>query len=104
MRDWMVITLTEVMYVCVQEDAEEIAARQRLGRLSTRTASAPTARLPVASSAAGLGRQSGASTSGQHIAPPKLSQDDSWAAELDNDDSWDSLEQKPAAGEPCDCV
>ena len=104
----VVITKTEVMYVCIQDDAEEIAARQRLGKLSTRTASAPNARPPVANStaapSAGLGRQAAASTSGQHIAPPKLSQDDSWAAELDNDDSWDSLEQKAAAGEPCDGV
>ena len=88
---------------CMQEDAEEVAARQRLGKLSTRSTSASTSRPPAASSlagtAAGLNRQSAASTSGRHIAPPKLTQDDSWAAELDNDDSWDSLEQKSATGE-----
>lgn len=47
----------------------------------------------------GTARQSAASTSGRHIAPPRLSQDDSWAAELDNDDSWDSIDKQTAAGE-----
>ncbi|KAL3157198.1 hypothetical protein ABBQ38_001437 [Trebouxia sp. C0009 RCD-2024] len=86
-----------------EEDAEEVAARQRLGRLSTRNTSAQSSKPPAASSTSastggGMARQSGASTSGRHIAPPKLSQDDSWAAELDNDDSWDSIDQKNAAG------
>ena len=84
------------------EDAEELAARQRLGRLSTRNSAAQSTRPPAASSAAsstaGTARHSAASASGRHIAPPKLSPDDSWAAELDNDDSWDSIDQKSAAG------
>lgn len=89
-------------YVPQEEDAEEVAARQRLGRLSTRNSSAQSSKQPPASAAVtlagGMSRQSVASTSGRHIAPPKLSQDDSWAAELDNDDSWDSIDQKTAAG------
>ena len=94
-----------MLHECFQEDAEETAARKRLSRLSTRNSasqnSAPqSSGLPAASSSAsGLNRQSAASSSGRHIAPPKLSQDDSWAAELDNDDSWDSLDHKPSAGE-----
>lgn len=32
------------------------------------------------------------------MAPPKLGADDGWAAELDKDESWEGLEQKPAAG------
>lgn len=88
---------------CLQaEDAEELAARQRLGRLSTRNSAAHSSRPPASSSAAsstgGTARQTAASMSGRHIAPPKLSPDDSWAAELDNDDSWDSIDQKTAAG------
>lgn len=85
----------------IQEDAEEAAARQRLGRLSTRTSAAQSTRAPLSTSGSlGAQRQpsAAASTSGQHVAPPKLSQDDSWAAELDNDESWDSLDQKPSAG------
>lgn len=90
-----------------EEDAEEVAARQRLGRLGTRSSSAQSSKPPAASSAAaatgGMARQSAASTSGRHIAPPKLSPDDSWAAELDNDDSWDSIDQKSTAG-ACLCL
>ena len=83
----------------MQEDADEAAARQRLGRLGTRGSATQSSRLSTG--VASSGRQASApdSTSGQHVAPPKLSQDDGWAAELDNDDSWDSLEHKPAAGE-----
>ena len=85
----------------LQEDAEEAAARQRLGRLSTRTSAAQSSRVPLSTSGSlGGERQTSAaaSTSGRHVAPPKLSQEDSWAAELDNDESWDSLDQKPSAG------
>ena len=87
------------------EDAEELAAGQRLGRLSTRNSTAQSSRPPATSSAAsstaGTARQSAASMSGRHIAPPKLSPDDGWAAELDNNDSWDSIDQKTAAGVLC---
>lgn len=85
-----------------EDDAEELAARQRLGRLNTRNSTAQSSRPPATASAAsstgGTARQSAASTSGRHVAPPKLSPDDSWAAELDNDDSWDSIDQKTVAG------
>ena len=97
------IRLPFLVSSCLQaEDAEELAARQQLGRLSTRNSAAQSSRPPASSSAAlltgGIARQTAASTSGRHIAPPKLSPDDSWAAELDNDDSWDSIDQKTAAG------
>lgn len=88
----------------LQENADEVAARQRLGRLSTRAAAGQNSRPSAGGSntggSLGIGRQASApaSTSGRHVVPPKLSQDDSWAAQLDDDDSWDSLDQKPAAG------
>lgn len=81
-----------------QEDADEAAARQRLGRLGTRGSATQSSRLSAGLASSGRQSSAPASTSGQHVAPPKLSQDDGWAAELDNDDSWDSLEHKPAAG------
>ena len=81
----------------MQDDPEEVAARQRLSRLNTRPSTSgrhppvPTASPPQPSSAS-------ASSSGRHVVPPKLGSDDGWAAELDGDDSWEGLEQKSAAG------
>ena len=89
--------------VQLQEDTEEAAARQRLGRLSTRTSGTQSSRPPVSNTSLTSGDRmtsAAASASGRHVAAPKLSQEDSWAAELDNDDSWDSLDQKPSSGMP----
>ena len=76
-------------------------ARQRLGRLSTRASATQSSRPPTSNSSLPGGDRpasAAASASGRHVAAPKLSQEDSWAAELDNDDSWDSLDQKPSSG------
>lgn len=95
--------LTTTKALRMQDDPEEVAARQRLSRLNARpTSSRPAAHLngAPASPTAQSSASDLASSSGRHVAPPKLGAGDGWAAELDNDESWEGLEQKPTAGKP----